>query len=59
MEERECTLGEEAEGAIATEHCEVEDTAIEEFWEPPNEAGDLYDQLFLRKYREIPRKTIV
>ena len=58
MEERECTLGEEAEGAIATEHCEVE-TAIEEFWEPPNEAGDLYDQLFLRKYREIPRKTIV
>ena len=59
MEERECTLGEEAEGAIATEHSEVEDTAIEEFWEPPNEAGDLYDQLFLRKYREIPRKTIV
>ncbi len=59
MEERECTLGEEAEDTNATGHCEVEDTAIEEFWEPPNEPGDLYDQLFQRKYREIPRKSIV
>ena len=59
MVERECTLGEEAEGTIATEHCEVEDTAIEDFWEPPNEAGDLYDQLYLRKYCEIPRNSIV
>ena len=47
------------EATFATGHYEVDDAAAEEFWEPPNEIEDLYDQLWQRKYREIPQKFIV
>ena len=47
------------EATFATGHHEVDDAAAEEFWEPPNEIEDLYDQLWQRKYREIPQKFIV
>ena len=58
MEEGECTLGEGGEATFVTGHYEVEDVATENFWEPPDEIEDLYDQLWQRKYHEIPRKSI-
>ena len=58
MEEGECTLGEGGEATLVTGHFEVGDAATEDFWEPPDEIEDLYDQLWQRKYHEIPRKSI-
>ena len=51
-EEGESTFGEE--GDAVTGHYEME-----EFWEPSEQVEDLYDQLWQRKYREIPQKHIV
>ena len=61
MEEGECTLGEggDYEATFATGHYEMENVATEEFWEPPDEVEDLYNQLWQRKYCEIPQKSIV
>ena len=61
MEEGECTLGEgdDSEATFATRQYEVEDAATEEFWEPPDELEDLYDQLWQQKYCEISQKSIV
>ena len=47
------------EATFTTGQYEVNDAATEEFWEPPDEVEDLYDQLWRRKYREIPQKSIV
>ena len=58
MEEGECTLGEGREAGLVTGHYEVEDVATENFWEPPDQVEDFYDQLWRRKYREIPRQSI-
>ena len=51
-EEGESTFGEE--GDTVTGHYEME-----EFWEPSEQVKDIYDQLWQRKYREIPQKHIV
>ena len=58
MEEGECALGEGGTGTFVTGHYEVEDIATDEFWEPSEEVEDLYNQLWQRQYREIPRKSI-
>ena len=47
------------EATFATGHYEVDDAATEEFWEPPDEMENLYDQLWRRKYREILQTSIV
>ena len=47
------------EATFATGHYEVDDAATEEFWEPPDEMENLYDQLWRRKYCEILQTSIV
>ena len=60
MEEGECILkGEGCEATFVTGQYKVDGAAAEEFWEPSDEVEDLYDQLWQRKYCEIPQNSIV
>ena len=58
MNDGECILEKEEDTTFPAGNYEVEDVATEDFWEPPDEIEDLYDQLCQRKYHEIPRKSI-
>ena len=58
MDDEECIVKEGEETTFVSGYCEVEDVATEDFWEPSDEVEDLYNQLWQRKYHEIPRKSI-